>query len=617
MRSFPCVLAIASLLTSACDGTSAPVVRGVPSAAFQTALKERAEVLDPRPWRIGKRAADLAFVDLDGRAGKLSDYATAKALVVFVRNPDCPVSKQYGPETARIEDDYRARGVAFLFVNPDEFATPEEARAEIELFGFGAPYVLDPKLAIARELATDRVPCAVVLDSARTLLYRGAIDDQYGRGTRRAEPTVRFLRDALEAVLADEDVAIKATTAPGCVLGIEESLAQSVPLDVTYHRDVARIVQSNCVECHREGGVGPFRLDTYQALRENAPMVRKMVKYGIMPPWFAAPDTGPWENDRRLSEVDKATLFAWIDQGLPEGDPADAPLPRDWKEGWVIGEPDLVFEIPEPFEVPAEGIVELKEFIAEDRFPEDVWIERMQIMPTAVQAVHHVVVLIRIPNASKEAGQMVKDTLQPWTQQREGWEFLFGYLPGRGPHVYREGTARFVPKGSIVRFVMHYTPKGKAVVDQTKFGVTLASKPPRWIAMTRMLKNESVFIPAGADGVSFTTSYRLPKDVFVRSFTPHMHLRGKAFSVEAILPDGERTRLLELPTWDQGWQFSYVFRDEPFFPRGTEIVATGWYDNSERNPDNPDPTVDVKNGPQTEDEMLMIACEWVTPRSAD
>ncbi|MSR61268.1 MAG: redoxin domain-containing protein [Planctomycetes bacterium] len=618
MRSLPLAawtgaLTVAGLLL-ACDRPPASSASSNPRLA--AALKERAQQLDARETNVGTLVPDLAYSDLDGRSGRLSDFR-GRPLVLAVRDVGCPVSQRTAPVLARLEDEYRARDVAFLFLNESPHNTPEEIRADIAAHGFDGPTIHDAEQRLGAALGALTTTEVFVLDGARTLVYRGAIDDQVGRGTLAAETHQHYLRDALEQTLVQQKVLVPATSAPGCLLGIEASaLTTSAP---TYHREVARILQQNCVECHRVGGVGPFALENYAQARGRRAMLELVTEDGIMPPWFAAPDTGPWANDRRLSERDKQTLLSWIEADAPEGDPAETPLAIVYPDGWRIGEPDLVFQMQERFEVPAEGVVRTRFFEVTPEVPADLWIQRLEIRPEARAVVHHVTVSYQLPvDGGDSAERELRRALLPWSRSaNEGWVFLFGYLPGKGPRAYPEGIARFLPAGAKLRFDMHYTPNGKAIFDQTSLGLVLADGPPELVAESRNFWNVDIVIPPLAPSVTFTKEYPLNHDVLLRSLTPHMHLRGKSMVADLIHPDGQVEKLIDIPAWDQNWQFNYVFRTPRVAQAGSRVRVTATYDNSPDNPANPDPNAWVKDGPQTTDEMMSLIVEWIRPRVSE
>ena len=562
-------------------------------ADWQREIDERAVLLDPKDYRIGRQVADVELTYLDGTRGRLTQELGPKGLVVFLRGAECPVSKRYGNETARIEEEYRPRGLGFLFVDMEDPSAPEAIREEIATFGFEGRYALDPEQRLGLELGATRTTEVFLLDAARTLLYRGAIDDQYGRGVTLAEPRTRFLRDALDSLLSGTSVLVEATKAPGCVLPAKERAQAPEQASPTYHREVSRILQQNCVECHHKGGAGPFALESLEDVRRKSGMIGNVVEEGSMPPWFPAPGTGPWLKERRLTADERGTLLRWLAAGAPEGDASDAPRARQWPDGWRIGEPDLVFATPESFQVPAEGLVDLQFSVTDEATPADMWVQSIQVLPEAPQVVHHVMVFLRAPGKPQE--------------------FFYGYRPGCDPLVYDDSVARFVPAGSRFRFAVHYAPNGVAVSDRTRLGFVRARRPPNFEAIMRTLSNEDLFIPAGADHVSVTASFEMPWRIMIRSLFPHMHLRGKGFRLEAFLPDSTRELLIELDTWDIDWQYSYDFREWRTYPMGTKLVATAWYDNSAANPDNPDPTVDVRHGQRTNDEMMMAGLELVRP----
>src|SRR5690606_32654666 len=148
--------------------------------------------------------------------------------------------------------------------------------------------------AVARALGVERTATAVVLDGERRLRYRGRIDDQFRFGGVRPAPSRDDLALALDDVLAGREVAVAETPVDGC------KLTRPVPADraapPTFAGEVAAILQRSCVPCHRPGTDAPFALTAYEDAAANADMIAEVVEQGRMPPWFAAPDDGPFEN---------------------------------------------------------------------------------------------------------------------------------------------------------------------------------------------------------------------------------------------------------------------------------------------------------------------------------
>lgn len=339
-------------------------------------------------------------------------------------------------------------------------------------------------------------------------------------------------------------------------------------------------------------------------------MIDSVVRRGVMPPWFAGPKTEAsfgvrWSNDCSLSPKDEADLLAWIDGGAPEGDPADAPLPRMFPRDWEIGKPDVVLQLPRSVAIKATGQMPYVHQIVATGFEEDRWIKAVEVRPTSPAVVHHVLVFVR--DGKSRSREIDEDA-----------GFLAAYVPGNTHQQYPEGMAKRIPAGSQLVFQLHYTPNGTATKDQTALGLQFCEEPPTRVIRNTGISNHRIKIPAGASSHPEKASMEVPVDVRILSLMPHMHVRGKAFRYDVTLPSGERKRLLDVPNFDFNWQLEYRLAEPLDLPRGSKIELTGWYDNSEDNPANPDPTETVRWGPQTDDEMMLGYVEYyVTTETAD
>src|SRR6185503_17308398 len=152
--------------------------------------------------------------------------------------------------------------------------------------------------------------------------------------------------------------------------------APTAPL--TFHRDVEPILQRHCQSCHRPGEIGPMPLLTYEQARPWAKAIRAAVQQKQMPPWFADPAHGRFANDRTLKQAEIDTLVGWAQSGGAQGDPKDAPAPIEWSDGWSIGEPDVILEMPIAFKVPATGTIPYQYIVFPTGFTEDKWVERIE-----------------------------------------------------------------------------------------------------------------------------------------------------------------------------------------------------------------------------------------------
>ena len=583
----------------------APVDPGITAADLASLPVDPAH---PRPAElgIGRQIQDLGFRDLAGRTHRLGDWRGQAGLVIAVTSATCPLSKRYLPSLAALEPELRAQGIGLVLVNPFASEDPAEIRAQLAAHSFTAPYVHEADRALTAALGARSTTEVFLLDATRTLVYRGALDDQYDLVRNLPAPRQPHLRRAVAALLRGEPPEIAATAAPGCDLEAAPAAATARPVAVTYHRDVARILQQHCVSCHQPGGVAPFALDSLAAVRDRTRVIRRVLEQGTMPPWFAAPpppDTpSPWAHDRSLPERDRADLLAWLASAdRPEGDPRDAPLPRRAPTGWTVGTPDLVVPLSRAYRIPAGGVMPYQFDVVTTTLTEDRWVSAYEILPSARDVVHHVLVNVHAP------GQPVRDHEEGATGY---WAI---YVPGNGAHTYPEGFARRLPAGARVSFQIHYTPSGRPVEERLRLGLVFAKTPPRHEVRTLPIPGRTLRIPPGAADHVETASRRLPYDLPLLSLMAHLHVRGKSFRFELLPPDGEPEILLDLPRYDFNWQLRYDLRQPRLLPRGSTVRVTAGFDNSAGNPANPDPTRTVRWGPQTSDEMLIGYLEYFVP----
>ena len=384
---------------------------------------------------------------------------------------------------------------------------------------------------------------------------------------------------------------------------------KTAPESITFHKDVLPILQSNCQSCHRPGEAAPMSFLSYKETRPFAKAIKEAVRLKRMPPWFADPHVGKFANERVLSASDIDTLAKWADTGAAEGNPKDAPKPLTFVEGWNIGKPDMEFEMPSEYEVQPEGTIEYTYFIIPTGFKEDKWLQMAEIRPGNRRVVHHVIAFIREPGAkwlvdAKPGVPFVPKKGSP-DGSSFGGQWLVGYAPGFVPDLLEPGQARLVKAGSDIVIQMHYTATGKVERDRSKVGVVFAKEPPKQRVYTLAAANGKFVIPAGAPNHKLDSKITLNADMTITSLIPHMHLRGKAFEYRLVRPDGTNEDVLRVPRYDFNWQLTYVPKEPLKVTKGTTIECSAWYDNSPNNPANPDPKVDVRNGEQSWEEMMI------------
>lgn len=555
---------------------------------------------------IGGKIPDIGGLrDLRGNGRTLHSFKGHKAVVVVFLGAECPISNLYVPRLLELEKKYRAQNVNFLAVYPNESEDLDAIGVHSYDRDVPVPVLKDSGQALATALGIARVPSVAVLDADFKLQYRGRIDDRYGVGYRKQQASRDDLASAIDEVLAGKQVMVSETPADGCL--IDRGGKKPAKVGVTYAKEVSRIIQDRCQNCHRPGQTAPFSLMSYADATKHARMIKEVTQQKRMPPWHADPRYGHFANDRRMTTDEIDTVSAWIDSGMPKGDDNDLPKPINWPQGWRHGKPDMIITMPEEFEVPAEGSLPYKHYTVDPGFTEDKWVRIAEGLPGEPSAVHHLVVYMLKP------GQQ-----QPFSADGT-MQIVVGWAPGDLGTVCPPDTALRIPKGATLRFEMHYTPNGRKVKDRSSIGLTFASKPPRFEYFTNAFMNETILVPPHDPHYKAEAIWRLRGDARIISFVPHMHWRGKDYRYEVIYPDEKKEVLLNVPRWDFNWQNVYQLKEPIKLPKGAKLHAVAHWDNSSNNPYNPAPDKSVRFGLQTWDEMMVgwVAYVWERQETAE
>ncbi len=495
----------------------------------------------PVDRNVGQRMPNFTLKTAAGETIRLYGYAAQKkkAVVLVFTGNACPVSNVYAPRIAELAKKYEAQGVVFLAINANAHESVEDAAKHAKELGIDFPVLKDPKGLVADLALAMKTPEVLVLDGRATIRYRGAIDDQYVVGKRKPNPEKNYLADALDAVLAGKPVAVAATEVSGCPIERGEvqialpnvarvrapradMISARAELDkkagpveigkVTFADHVASILQAKCQTCHRPGQSAPFSLLTYDQARAKAAAIADVVEERRMPPWHADPRHGQFANDRSLSARQRATVLAWVEQGTPLGDPARLPSPARFADGWNIGTPDVVIDLPAPYTVPAQGVIDYVFVRVPLNFKEDRWVQAAEAVPGDRSVVHHIVAYVLSSG-----------------MQRPNENHLCGYAPGDMPSVYPSGIAKKIPKGSDIVFQVHYTPNGTMRSDRSKLGLIFAKAPVKHEAHTMGIINREftprrgqdlpnrIMIPAGDPNFMIDASFTFPQRTAVRA----------------------------------------------------------------------------------------------------
>lgn len=563
------------------------------------------------PSDLAIEAIELA--DHRGRVWTLDELlpsgeaaANESALVVAFLGTECPLAKLYAGRLSELSKAYEQRGVRVIGVISNRQDSLLKISAFVDRQSIEFPVLKDPGNRFADTLGAERTPEVFLFDGQRKLKYWGRIDDQYGIGYAKDEPEKQDLKAAIDDVLAGRSVKVAKTRSVGCLIG--RTKATQADAEVTYVNSVASILQKRCLECHRDGEIAPFAMDDPEEIAGWADMIAEVVREGRMPPWHASPEHGDFSNDRSMPEDEKETLYAWAEAGAPIGDLEKdrdrLPTPPTFTSGWQLPrQPDLVVNVsPEPFAVPATGVVSYKHFTIDPGLDQDVWLESAEILPGNRAVVHHILAFVR-PRGTKGNLDATRG-------------FLVGYVPGARNEGWPAGMAKRIPGGSELVFQVHYTPIGTPQQDQSKLGLCFmdAEKVTHEVTTSSALQ-VYLNIPPGTD--SYTThglSPTIQDDSLLLGMSPHMHVRGKAYRYELLTADGERSTLLDIPKYDFNWQTTYVLRNPLPLSPGDRLFCTAVYDNSRKNLNNPDPGKTVGWGDQTWDEMMIGYFHYATPR---
>ena len=533
------------------------------------------------------RQSDFALLDQNGKFHQLSYFGDQKAVVIAVQANGDKLVRTHAPALNLLQDQFADQGAVFFMLNAtdsDRKSVAEEAQAH----AYGMPVLMDEAQLVAETFDLGRVGEVLIVDPARfTVIHRGALEDSSALG------------DALSAIVSGTEVAQTGSLSSGAPL-IFAGLAKDEAAPVSYAKDIAPILEENCVQCHHQGGIGPWSMSDHAMIRGWSAMIREVVLTRRMPPGQIDPHVGKdIEDAAGLSLREMQQLVHWIDAGAPsdlqspgDSDPLTALTFNDSK--YTLGEPDLTFKVSAQT-IPATGIIDYRYVPVELNLDRDVWIRAMEFVPGDRQVLHHVIAYVSSPADKSVRGRE--------TGAARG-ESLGGFAPGRQPDQFRDNSGRLLTKGSNLLLQMHYTTSGRETVDVTEVGLYLHDTPPDYVMSGGVAGQRRFLVPPYAKEYKIVGEQKIERDAYLYELTPHMHFRGKYMSYVAEYPDGTSEVLLSVPKYDFNWQFNYPLAQPLFLPAGSRILAKGAMDNSDRNPGNPDPSKPVHFGLQTKHEMF-------------
>lgn len=543
------------------------------------------------PAHAAQTVDNFRLADQNLIARELYRFGDAKAVVLVAYASGDAQLRKDAPALAALKRDYAGKGVEMLAVASRLGEKREAVKKDAAAIGFDAPILFDYQQLVGEQLGVTRAAEVFVVDpKSWQVVYRG--------------PTAGA-RAAVDGLVAGRPAAFTKVAAKGGAIAFPERAKAASFAKISYANEVAPIIQAKCATCHQPGGIGPMPLNTYEQVKGFSPMIREVIRTGRMPPYMADQTVGHFKDDDRLSPDQIKTLVHWIEAGAPRGEGEDPLAKIDFKApDWPLGKPDVIVEIP-PFTIPAQGVLDYQRPVVPSVMTEGRWMKATTFRVTDRQAVHHI--LTGVVDGEFKTGDTATET--QWGAS------LGGYGPGRGSNINPDDHGVWVPPSGGVAFQNHYTPYGRETVEKTQMGMYFYPKgqEPKYVLRTMGIFDFSIVIPANTEEHHEQAYLQFPKDAIIYGLTPHAHHRGSSASVSVIYPDGREQMLLSLPRYDFNWQYEYFLAEPLKIPAGTKVVTRYTYDNSKRNPANPDPNKVVTWGEQSWEEMLAtyLHYRWV------
>lgn len=552
---------------------------------FWSALAAIASTLSASAIALPDRIGDFALLDSEGEFHQLSRMRNLEAVVLMSFDNSCASIDSAIEQLQTLQASWADQDVAFALINSSTESDIAAIRAAREKHGVNLPLLIDDGQVVSETLSLTKAGEVAILDPERlTILYRGPAMDQ-----------VTQVLNSEKAGAADSTVVVAAS---GCDLKfpVRDLHATTTP---NYATEVAPIIAEQCATCHREGGIGPFAMDSHLMLQGWSPMIREVLLTKRMPPMQVDPYIGHFSNANYMAQTDIQTLVHWIDAGAPRGAAAVDPLTQlDFpdRKSWQLGEPDYIIKAP-AMEIPATGVLDYINIDVDLPFTEDKWVKSVQFIAGDESVLHHLLAYVTAPAEDFDGGEA--------NQSSVARRFLEGYAPGKvDAMTFPEDTGVYIPKGHKLSMQFHYTTNGKATVDETILGLYMYDEPPTYENFTRSVSG-NFRIPPYAQEHPAAATYVFEEDVVVTGLRAHMHFRGKDMKFSAEYPDGSVSDLLSVPNYSYAWQPTYQLDEPAALPSGTKVHVTGTFDNSEYNPANPDPSKALTFGLQSWDEMFI------------
>jgi hypothetical protein len=544
-------------------------------------------VQDQAPMaEVAARIDNFRLVSADGYARELYRLKDAPAVVVVMHAAGSPDTAAVAPKLEALKAEWGPKGVEFMMLNSSPNEKREAILADAAKNGITVPVLQDDLQLVGGQIGASRVAQAFVVDPKTwKIAYSGPLTG-----------------DPIKALVEGKAVAVKhdalKTQAISFPARSPEAKAQFAK--ISYANEIAPMIEAKCVACHQEGGIAPFGFESYEKVKQFSGMIREAVRTDRMPPWDPDPHVGKFKDDKSLSGQQITTLINWIEAGAPRGEGEDrlAKVKHVAPE-WPLGKPDLIVDIPK-YTIPATGYVDYQYPSVPNPLKEGKWLKAATAKVSQRQGVHHILSGV-IPEGATSRG------MQAWGGA------VGGYTVGMESTVAPNGIGSWVPAGGQFGYQMHYTPFGKEAVSAEQIGLYFYKdgEMPDLIMRETPLVDQFIEIPANEGAHKEIAYFDFPKDAILHTAVVHAHYRGTYSKLELMTPDGKRETILNVPFYDFNWQRMYEFEKPIDIPAGSKVIATYVYDNSKRNPANPNPNEKIVWGDQSFEEMFYTSLRYL------
>ncbi len=533
-----------------------------------------------------ERVGDFSLLDQKGYFHQMSYYDNHKAIALLVQSNGNKATAKAIAAFKEAQSKYGEQ-VKFFMINPLGTEQRGAVQKQIDQYSTDIPVLMDDTQLVSEAMGIDKTGEVFLLNpKSFRVVYRGPADKSFVT--------------AIDEIVAGKSVTTAQVKTKGTTVKYPAMRAHA-KTDISYSKDVAPILAENCARCHREGGIGPFAMNSYGVVKGFSPMIREVVLTKRMPPAQIDPHVGQFKESYTLTPAETQTLVHWIEAGAKQDGAVDPLTQLTWPATkWALGEPDLIVKVP-PQQIPATGVLDyIRVNVPIEGLDRDRWVRASQYLAGDRTVLHHTLNNLVPPDAKVTRGLGRRDA---------NGARITAYIPGAMVQVEPPNTGGLLKKGSSLGLQLHYTTNGKATTDASEIGLWFY--PDDQVPAERMsgecaciFTNTWKNIPPYASDYEMQQTITIPKDAHIHSMLPHMHFRGKRMRFYAEFPDGKKQELLNIAKYNYNWQLNYEPVEPIFVPAGTKIRAIAAFDNSTQNKANPDASRSVPWGEQSWDEMF-------------